>query len=443
MRIASKYWHVFMILGVLLGSGVWNAFPAVASDASRVPTAKKPGDATTPIQHIVFMVKENRTYDTMFGTFPGANGATTYTDQHGNVHPLNHEPDYLKQDPGHTWKYANMAYDHGKMDKFSLNYAAHQNGVDISDAQFYQSDIPNYWQYAQTFALNDNFFSTIMGPSFPNHLFTIAGEDDNVDGVVHKGNKDGHGQGWGCDAPPGTTVQTRDQYNHVSYVYPCWDFQTLADLLDQAGLTWKYYAPPQGNPGYVWSTYDAINHIRNGPDWADNVVNYTQFAQDAASGNLPTVSWLVQPGNVSDHPPYSVCAGENWTVSNINAVMNNPTLWASTAIFLTWDDWGGFYDHVAPPRGENSVIMYGFRVPTIVISPYAQPGYVDDTFFTFSSLLKFVEDDFSLPSLTTLDGDSNDMFSSFNFTQQPLPPLPLQTRTCPKAPKIAPFEFDD
>jgi phospholipase C len=217
----------------------------------------------------------------------------------------------------------------------------------------------------------------------------------------------------------------------------------LGDLLDAAGLTWKFYAPSQKEFGYVWSTYDAINHIRNGPDWSKNVVPYTQFAQDAASGNLPNVSWLVQPGNISDHPPYSICRGESWTVSQINPIMGNPTLWASTAIFLTWDDWGGFYDHVAPPRGDNAVIQYGFRVPTIVISPYSQPGYVDNTFFTFSSLLKFVEDDFGLPSLTTLDGNSNDMFSSFNFTQQPLPPLPLQARTCPKASYVAPFAFDD
>lgn len=442
MHLLTRRWSIFGILIVLLGLGAWHAFPSVVSDSAHARTTK-PGDATTPITHIVIMVKENRTYDTMFGTFPGANGATTYTDQHGNVHPLNHEPDYLKVDLGHDWKHANLTYDNGKMDKFSLNSNSHQNGIDVSDAQFYQSDIPNYWQYAQTFALTDNFFSNIMGPSYANHFFTIAGEDDNVDGVVRNGYKKHHQTGLGCDSPPGVLVEERDQNNHVKDVYPCFSYQTLADLLDAANISWKYYAPPQGSPGYVWSTYDSISQIRNGPDWTKNVVSDKQFATDAASGNLPTVSWLVQDGGISDHPPHSICDGENWTVSQINAVMSNSPLWNSTAIFLTWDDWGGFYDHVAPPRGPNSVIEFGFRVPTIIISPYAQAGYVDDTFYSFSSILKFVEDDYSLPPLTQLDGGSNDMFNAFNFSQQPLQPLILQQRTCPKHPNIPDVPYDD
>lgn len=423
-----KRWHTLLALLFVLGAGTWYVFPRVAS-----PSQHAHADQPNPIQHIVIIDKENRTFDTMFGTFPGANGATTYTDPQGIVHPLNHEPLRLKVDPGHTWMEANQAYDNGQMDKFSKDYGAMQGGVDVSDAQFYQSDIPNYWSYAQTFSLADNFFTTILGPSFPNHLFTIAGEDANVDAVNHKSQKPGP-DAWGCDSGPNTVVQERDQYNHTSNVYPCFDFQTLGDLLDAAGLTWKYYAPPEGSPGYVWSTYDAINHIRNGPDWSQNVVPDTQFVKDAAAGNLPNVSWIVQAPRQSDHPPYSICPGENWTVSEINAVMGNTALWDSTAIFLTWDDWGGFYDHVAPPRGPNPVIQYGFRVPTIIISPYALPGNVDHTFYTFSSLLKFAEDVFGLPPLTSLDGGSNDMFNSFNFTQQPSPPLILQPRTCPADP---------
>ncbi len=433
MRLSNRYYSMLAIL-IVLGAGVWNTFPGTTPSSRNAHAAQ-----SNPIQHIVIMLKENRSFDTMFGTFPGANGATTYTDQYGHVYPLNHEPNHLDVDPGHTWKYANLAYDHGKMDKFSRNYGAHQFGIDVSDAQFYQSDIPNYWQYAQTFALDDNFFSTILGPSFPNHLFTIAGEDDNVDGVVHKN----QGYGWGCDSPPGSTVEERDQFNHVSYVYPCFDFQTLGDLLDAANISWAFYAPPQGTSGYVWSTYDAIKHIREGQDWSKNVLPYKQFATDAASGQLPQVSWLVQPGRISDHPPYSECAGENWTVSQINAIMGNQTLWNSTAIILAWDDWGGFYDHVPPPRGPNLVIQYGFRVPAIIISPYAQPGYVDDTFYTMSSMLKFVEDMFGLPPLTGLDGGSNDMFNSFNFSQQPLPPLMLQTRNCPPTPNLPDITIDD
>jgi phospholipase C len=139
----------------------------------------------------------------------------------------------------------------------------------------------------------------------------------------------------------------------------------------------------------------------------------------------------VQPGNVSDHPPISICAGENWTVQQINAVMHNQSLWNSTAIFLTWDDFGGFYDHVVPPKGPNPKIEYAFRAPLIIISPYAKPHYVDNTFYSFPSMLKFAETVLGLPSLGGLDKDASDMFNSFNFNQQPLPPLVLKQRTCP------------
>src|SRR6266481_6450175 len=140
--------------------------------------------ASNPIKHIVIMVKENRTFDSMFGTFPGADGATTYTDPKGKVHKLNHQPDHIVFDIDHLHAAYLTAYDHGKMDGFSKLLGAIQNingkKVDEADSQFYQSDIPNYWQYAQTFALPDHFFYPIQGPSFPNHLLTIAATDDDV-----------------------------------------------------------------------------------------------------------------------------------------------------------------------------------------------------------------------------------------------------------------------
>jgi phospholipase C len=422
MRIAKKLCLIAAIFAILSGGGYYARF------AHNTPSAlaKAPQQATssTPIKHIVFMVKENRTFDSMFGTFPGANGATTYVDKYGVTHPLYHQPDFLKNDIKHSYSTAVHAYDNGKMDKFQNNPGSSQLGIYASVSQFYQSDIPNYWTYAQNFTLADNFFSTEIGPSFPNHLFTIAGEDGNAADIPHGG-------GWGCDAQATTTVETIDANGVVKYVYPCFDFKTLGDLLDQNGISWKYYTPSKGSPGYIWSAYNAISHIRNGTDWTKNVVDYRQFATDAASGNLPTVSWLVQPGGVSDHPPYSICAGENWSVQEINAIMGNSSLWANTAIIQTWDDWGGFYDHVAPPKGPNPHIEYGFRVPALIISPYARSGYIDHTFNSFPSMLKFVEDTFNLPSLTSLDGQANDLFSAFDFTQQPLPPLILQQRICP------------
>ncbi len=160
-----------------------------------------------------------------------------------------------------------------------------------------------------------------------------------------------------------------------------------------------------------------------------------QFITDASSGNLPAVSWLIPMGapGEADHPPGSICTGENWTVKEINAIMNNPSLWASTAIVLTWDDYGGFYDHVPPPSGPQPNMQYGARVPAIIMSPYVNPGFIDDTFNSFGSMLKFAEDVFGIGSTGGLDASSNDLFEAFNFNQTPLSPLVLQQRTCPTA----------
>ena len=380
------------------------------------------------ITHVVFMVKENRTFDNMFGTFPGADGARTYVGQDGHLYPLGHEADHLTRDVSHYFSVAKQAYDYGKLDKFYKTDGAIQNGLDVADMQFHKADIPNYWSYAQHFALDDHFFSNVMGPSFPNHMYTIAAQDAHV--VSNSGSPN-----WGCDAPAGTHVEELSKIGATKKVFPCFNFVTLADLLNSAGMSWKYYAPLQGTPGYIWTTMDAIGHIRQGPDWTNNVIDYSQFATDAAAGNLPAVSWLVQPGRYSDHPPSSVCQGENWTVQQINAIMSNADEWAHTAIVLTWDDWGGFYDHVVPPKGENPQIGYGFRVPAIVISPYARANTVDHTMYSFSSMLKFAEDTFQLASLTQSDRTANALSGSFDFSQKPLAPLQLQQRQCPPHPQ--------
>lgn len=387
-----------------------------------------------PIQHIVIMVKENRTFDNYFGTFPGADGATTYTDPQGKVHQLTHDPDMLNTDILHTHYAYLKAFDKGKLDKFSELKGAIQdiNGgpTDVADGQMYQSDIPNYWQYAQTFALPDHFFYTINSDSFPNHLFSIAATDDDVFGLPRI-TKNRYKWRWGCDAPSGTYVQQEHPDGSFSKTFPCFSFETMGDLLTSQGISWKYYAPGQDQNGYEWSAYNAIQDIRNTQQWQQHVVDYTQFVKDAASGSLPTVSWLVQPASVSDHPPASVCVGENWTVQQINAIMNNQALWGSTAIFLTWDDWGAFYDHVVPPVGPNKYLEYGLRAPLIVISPYVKPHFIDSTMYSFPSMLKFTETVLNLPSLGGLDQQANDLVNVFNFNQQPLPPLILQQRTCP------------
>lgn len=393
------------------------------------------------IQHVIFIIKENRSFDSYFGSYPGANGATTATISTGQTITMGHQGDQLPHDiTGHGWWDAITGEDGGKMDRFDLLVGANTNGDYLGFQQLYQSDIPNYWNYANNFVLSDNTFSSLNGASFPNHLYTIAAQSGGVWNNTLQIN--GKGQIWGCDANPATQVPVLATGTLiVTKPFPCFDFQTLADLLDGAGLTWAYYAPPAGTSGYVFNTYDAINHIRNNSSiWSTHIFPDTQFATDAAAGKLPDVTWLVTTGKSSfgssgsssadnnEHPPGSVCNGENWSVKQINAVMQGPE-WSSSAIFLTYDDFGGFYDHVAPPP----VDIYGLgpRVPMLIISPYAQTGYISHTQYELSSMIKFAEEVFGLPNLGQRDVNANDMTDSFDFTQNARNPLILTPRLCP------------
>jgi len=213
-------------------------------------------------------------------------------------------------------------------------------------------------------------------------------------------------------------------------IFPCLDPQTLVDTMNAAGVSWKYYAP-SAVPGYAFSAFDYVKHIRNSNYWTSNVVPDNQFATDALTGNLPQVSWIVT-GQHSEHPTLSSCAGENWTVEQINAIMQGPSQqWNSTVIFITWDDYGGFYDHV-PPRQIDKWGL-GFRVPMIIVSPYAKSGHISSPTYEFSSVLKFIEKAYGLQPLTYRDSTANDMSDAFNFNQNPLPPLVLPLRACPVA----------
>lgn len=389
---------------------------------SPLPPIAQPVSFQSAIQHIIFVLKENRTFDQMFGTYPAAQGATSGTISTGQVLPLGRTPDRLPRDIAHGFQDVVTAIDFGRMDDFDLTVECTVNGDYLCMTQQSQSTIPNYWAYAGQFTLADQMFSSLKGPSFPNHLYTIAAQSGGAMTNPYNGNGL-----WGCDAPSNSYVPVIDASGKFSKPFPCFDFETLADLLQSAGISWRYYAPA----GSIWNAYDAINHIRNSSLWTTNVAPSTQFISDAASGQLPAVSWLVADFDESEHPVASTCNGENWSVEQINAVMGNQNLWNSTVIFLAWDDFGGFYDHVAPPISDQYGL--GLRVPLVIISPYAKPTYISHTTYEFASILKFVEERFGLAALTARDANANDMLDSFNFNQNPLPPLTLATRHCPPA----------
>ncbi len=380
------------------------------------------------IDHIVFIIKENRSFDHYFGRFPGADGATTGRTSTGEVVSLNRAPDQVIPDVAHAAQDAYRAYDGGRMDRFDLNPGAVNLGVNSAYSQMGPGDIPNYWAYARRFTLDDHFFSTVMGPTFPNHLMTIAAQSGNVDSnpTIPSGR-------WGCDSPPASYVITVSPAGRAGSASPCLDITTIADRLNARHIGWRYYAPSIGHAGYIFSTFDAIRHIRRGPQWETHVVPWTGFQADVARGDLAPVTWLVTDTAESEHPPASACLGENTTVADLDALMRSP-LWKSTAVFVTWDDFGGFYDHVAPPRRDQ--LGLGPRVPTLVISPYARRGYVDHATYDFSSLLRFVERRFGLAPLTTRDAHAADLSGSFDFTAPAAAPYPLQPHACPIVPGV-------
>jgi phospholipase C len=385
------------------------------------------------IKHVVFIMKENRTFDHYFGQFPGADGVRTGMTSTGQSIPLWRAPDVMFHDMDHSWWAARTGFDGGKMDHFDLLNSGNVNGDYQAYTQMTQADIPNYWSLAKHFVLADRMFQTSNSASYSAHFYTIAAADESTITIpfLPNGNPAPY---WGCDAPPGTTLSQLDSQGAIWNVYPCFDPPTLADSMNNAGpppISWKFYAPVFGQGGYQHSAFDYVKHIRDSSYWNTNVVPMSQFVTDALSGNLPQVSWIIAQTQ-TEHPPYGTCAGENWTVEQINAIMQGPIdQWNSTVIFLTWDDFGGFYDHVPPPQVDQ--FGFGPRVPLIIISPYARAGKISHTVYEFSSVVKFIEENFGLPFLTQHDQQANDTSDSFDFSQKPLAPLPLTLRACPVA----------
>lgn len=398
------------------------------ASSSRAPTAAWSQAAPrTPIKHIIMIVRENHSFDNLFGTFPNADGTTHARLFRGRTIPMLHTPDHLLLDIDHSGDAAAVADNSGRMNGFNLLPGAVQGGRIFADSQYHRSDIPDYWALAEKYTLDDRFFATILGPSYPNHLVTIAASSNNtVD------NPRGQTYGaWGCDGGKHSVVSTINARTGVpGLIKPCFDIPTMADTFQRHHVTWNYYAPPQYHPGYIWSAFDSIRHVRYSRLWKTNVPSDRSFIHDVNTGRLPQVSWLVTSEALSEHPPYSMCRGENWTIKQIDAVMRS-RFWSSTLIVLTWDDFGGFYDHVPPPRYDY--ISLGIRVPTIIISPYARPHYIDHHLQDFDSMLKFIEQDFRLPSLTSYDRRAASLTSSLDFTQKPQPPLVLPQIKCPSS----------
>jgi phospholipase C len=432
--------------------------PAAAPSS---PATRPPESGTGKIQHVIIVMQENRSFDSYFGTFPGADGipgnvCVPDPETKQCVRPF-HDPNDRNSGGPHGETSATADIDGGKMDGFiaqevdgkkrsctALNdpsCGARVNGQPDVMGWHDAREIPNYWTYAQEFVLQDRMFESNASWSLPAHLFLVS------EWSAHCASSD----------PSSCQNALQNPGNNAKSPYAWTD---LTYLLHQKGVSWAYYLDEGAQPDCednamacpekaqkvgvpsIWNPLPRFTDVKQDGELA-NIQDLPKFFDAAKAGTLPAVSWIVPNNAHSEHPPALVSEGQAYVTSIVNAVMQSPD-WASTALFLTWDDWGGFYDHVAPPKiDENG---YGLRVPGIVISPYARKGFVDHQTLSFDAYDKLIEDLFlggqrldpatdgrpdPRPDVRESAPQLGNLLNDFDFTQTPRPPLVLPPHPTP------------
>jgi phospholipase C len=346
----------------------------------RARTGSRPSASSNSlagISHIVVVFQENHTFDNYFGSYPGANGTAgkglllpSTPGGLPSIAPF-HSPTLTPADMNHSWASAHADYDSGRMDGF-----VYSEGGDGTLAYFDRSDIPRYWALADEYVLCDQYFTSAMTESAPNHLYLVAGtagglEDDTVPATL--------------------------------------PFPPIFQELDQAAIPWKVY----GNTSW----YASFEYVQRNPSARARLLPGSAFASDLASGSLAEVTWIIGAPGGDEHPPANVQTGQNSVVDTVvNAVGKSP-YWESVAVFITWDCYGGFYDHLAPPQVDS--MGYGFRVPCLVVSPFALSGAIDHVTNDHTSILRFIEDRYGLAPLSTRDAAANNLAEAFDFARPP------------------------
>jgi phospholipase C len=489
LRVKRAFFLIITVAAVASGA---IACEVGGSDTATTPSSSSPG-TTDPsiavtvsaedaapidpklgfdnINHLIFVVQENRSFDHYFGTFPGANGIPRNPDGSFDVcvpdlqgkcwKPYHDTGPFDVGGPHNEWASDNDI-NGGAMDGFirSLERVkacakgqvseecakALQDNPGSPDVMGYHnaSDIPNYWAYAKHYALQDRMFAPTDAWTLPSHLYLVSAwsakctdlTTPDPDASSCKTNIEHPGS---MEGKPFGVVEDM-QYRWASIPW----------LLDNHDVSWAYYVGPDtclqetcenNGPAATPRSWMAISGFRNVAytDNLDNIRTYPDFFQRAAQGTLPAVSWVVPYKGNSEHPTHPVDEGQAWVTSVVNAVMQGPPeQWQHTAIFLTWDDWGGFYDHVVPPIID--VAGYGLRVPGIVISPWVKPGSIDSQTLSFDAYLKVIEDRFldgqrldgqnegwrdPRPTVREAVHQLGDIRKEFDFTQEPIPDLVL------------------
>jgi phospholipase C len=427
--------------------------------------------SASPIQHVVIIMQENRSFDNFFYKFPGANYATSGKGHDGRVYQLQPLPLKWGHDINHYhWQFLED-YDRGNNDGWEHQITQpYKSGQGCTDKNWFnephcwnfltgsgnmqmpysytiQAQIQPYWDMAQQYVLGDKTFSSNNGPTFVSHQYMIAGQSAHASEVPST-------MPWGCNAPnetenyikfgeadpPAFGPKVGHEYVGVDPCFPLKQsgtYPTIADSLDTAGISWRYYVQPREIKGKIQDSYwlnafAAVRSVFNGPDWTNGDISMpdTNVLSDIQSGNLAQVSWVMPHGGASDHPGGgSGNLGPDWVASIVDGI-GKSKYWKNTAVIIMWDEWGGWYDHVLPPQyPDPQTGVYeglGYRVPLIIVSPYAKPHYISHKQHEIASTLRFIEETFGLPFLgagsgqTYADQRADGFDDCFDYTQTPI-----------------------
>jgi phospholipase C len=447
------------------------ALAALVSPACALAT---PAEGIHNIQHVVMVMQENRTFDNYFGTYPGANGIPPGVCIPDKVHKTCGRPYHNPQDENvggpHGTESSQLDINGGKMNGFIEVAQGPQRCVPGStadcractetqltkciDVMGYHDarEIPNYWTYAQNYVLHDNMFASGASWSVPEHLFLVSGWSARCEGLHN----------------PLECVETLSAEHPAGAAY---EWTDITYLLNKAGLSWRYFLFEGSEPDCasdesitctpgsqspvtpgIWNPLRSFEDVKQDGQLGNiqSLSNYYTDLQQQKTCGLPNVSWVIPNSSVSEHPPGLISKGQAYVTTVINAVMRSPC-WNTTAIFLSWDDWGGFYDHVVPPVVSKA--GYGIRVPGLVISPYARAGVIDHQQLSHDAFLKFIEDDFLAGARLNPKTDGRpdgrqvvreevaglgNLVNDFNFNQTPRPPLLLSPHPPPGPPSKPP-----
>jgi phospholipase C len=391
----------------------------IASQPSVPPQGAAPngraGVSSGKIQHVVIVIQDHRSLNNLFFGYPGAGtvaGATNHLGRHVRITPASLSASNVIED----WDRDHLAACDGSggkdctMDGFDL-----ENQYPANSAFHYvpHSETRPLFSIARQYVLASRMFASNIDDSFVSHQYYIAAQAaDTVDVPTGK---------WGCGGGADDVLENL----RGKQVRPCFDYRTLADELDAAQLSWRYYAAPLHDDGGIWSAFQAVHHIYRSAEWSTNVIApETRFLSDVANGELATVTWITPSRKNSDVD--GAGGGPRWVASVVNAVGESP-FWSSTAIFVVWSDWGGYYDPVPPPPVDDDGL--GFRVPMLAVSPYAKRGYVSPVQYENGSILRFVEDTYGLQALSASDARANDPATDcFDFNQKPRAFKPISMR---------------